>query len=407
MKVKEKNTFDSLKIFIFFTYNVAYVLYMLGHISRWINLAILAVFISLCAYQYLYRIKKSSTNKKTLFLSEFKYAIVIVISFFIISIIIQIIHGSFGKYLFNELLYNLIPPIIAFFWINSTDKERVKPYFYIFFARAVLYFLLKNGAYLSIENIMSITWDNSKSSIFETTLAHDFVFLEIIFLYFKNHKLAIASALLCLLSFKRISFILCVLILLGYYICLIRKNGISFMNKEVSKKIRIIVLIIFCVMPLALNWIVSDSGVRFFYNKGIDINQFTTGRVNLVRFVNNNIGEYNGYGSSDHFLENYTIEKYSKLGNMHCDMLKLYYEVTILGVIVYAYSMISFAKKNRIVFLMLLYIIMELFSSHFLDVLSVWNMFFMFAAYIYSHGNENRNNLEGLQFSNEITFEGE
>ena len=382
----KKITFNSLKLFIFFMYNMAYVLYMTGHIGRIYNLLILGFFIALCIYQYLYKKRNGVLiDNKVKFLNEFKAALLIVVAFFLISLAIQIYHGDIRKYLLSELLYNIIPPVLALFWINTAnDEKELKPYFYIFFIRAVLLFLMNNSSYLTLNNVMSISWSNSKSSIFETSLAHDFLFLEIIFLYLKKPKHAIICMLFCLLSFKRISFILSFLILVGYYIFGRKKSSQNFLNKAVSKKVRVITFIVMCLMPLFLNWVISDSGIEYFNNKGIDINSFTTGRVNIVRYVKNNIGYFNGYGSSDAFLASPYNIRMSTIENMHCDFLKVFYELTFIGVVVFNYCMIYIAKKKRIVFFMLLYIFMEMISSHFLDALSVWNIFFMFAAYIYA-----------------------
>lgn len=383
MKLNKRNSFNRLKLIVFFAYNVAYALYMAGFMDRVINLAILALFLAMCIYQYLYD-RKNRNKKVSKFSSEFKTAMVIVIVFLVISFIIQIIHQNIQSYVFSTLLYNIIPPVLAFFLINTTDKEKISPYFYFFFIRSVLYFLLRNGSKISIESIISIDWNDSKSSIFETPLAHDFLFLEIIFLYMKKTKLAIASAFLCILSFKRISFILSILFLLGYFVLGKMPAWDRFINKEVSKKTRGAVFIIFCIMPFVLDWMVSNAGINFFYEIGFDIRKFTTGRVDIIRFVQDRIGGFNGYGTSDYFMTHCGIPVYEKLGSMHCDLLKMYYEVTIIGVGVYAHCMIEIAKRKRIVFLMLLYLFMELISSHFLDALSVWNMFFIFAAYLYA-----------------------
>lgn len=393
MKKNKKNAFGTFKLIVFFMYNLAYILYMTGYIRRWINLAILAIFILLCIYQFLYERKK--VGKKNLFVDEFMSAMFIVISFLSISLIIQARHGNFKTYLFSELLYNIIPPTLAFFWINTTQKDDLKKYFYIFLIRTILYFFLINGSNLNIQNIISINWKDSSSSIFEVPLAHDFLFLEIIFLYMKKPRIAAICMVLCILSFKRISFILSLLFFILYILFGKKTFGEKNKNIEVSKKTRVFVFIIMCITPFLLNWIISDSGISYFGTKGIDLNKFTSGRVTLIQFVNSHIGYYNGYGSSNNFLRTIGF----KAGSMHCDILRLYYEVTMVGLGIFAYEMIKISKRKKIIFIMLIYIFMELFSSHFLDALSVWNLFFMFAAFVYSKDentieyNNNNNNI--------------
>lgn len=379
--MKKKLTFRNLKLFIFFLYNLTYVLYMAGYINRVINLVILSIFIIVCLYEYLNKIIRK--KQKVTFGKEFKSAMIIVVAFFIISLIIQVIHKDFELYVISELLYNIIPPVLTFFWINTINEEDVMPYFYIFFIRSITYFLLKNANDLSISSIMQIDWNNSKSSIFESPLAHDFLFLEIIFLYTKKQKLALISMFFCLLSFKRISFILSILVYIGYIFLNKRKKINDILNKEVGKFVIIMTFFVMSISPLILNWIVSDSGISYFSKNGIDINDFTTGRVGIIRYLRGHMKYYNGYGSTDNYLTNSTYGNLSNLGSMHCDMLKLYYEVTELGVLIFIYEMLKIFKKKYITYCMLLYLFLELISSHFLDQLSVWNMFFMFTAYLY------------------------
>lgn len=383
---RNRMTINSLKLVLFALYNAAYVLYMTGFIGRIVNLLILALFILLCALQYCFSGKKEK-RARPLFLREFRHSLFVVFSFLMISVVIQLSHEDLRLYLLSELLYNIIPPVLAFFWINSTDKKDLKKYFYIFFARAVAYFLIKNGAHLSLENIRAINWGNSFSSIFETTLAHDFLVLEIIFFYLGSTKLAVLSTILCLLSFKRISFILSLLVLIGFFVTRIvkKKNINGILNKGVCSRVKTVTACVVCIAPLLLNWAVSDPGVAYLRSKNIDINDFSTGRVFIIRHVNKNIEYYNGYGSSDHYLETSNNELLSKIGNMHCDFLKLYYETTMLGVIIFTYCMTQIFSKKKVVFGIYLYALMEMLSSHFLDVLSVWNMLFMFAAYVYAY----------------------
>lgn len=359
---------------------------MTGYIARYINLLLLAVFIGMCLYQFIYS-NKNSEEKRSLFLSELKSAMIIVVSFFLISVFIQIIHNDFKFYVITELLYNIIPPVLAFFWINTTEEGEQKKYFYIFFFKSLVYFVLSNFENFSIENIRKIDWNDSNSSIFESPLAHDFLFLEIVFLKLKNRKLAVVSFILCLLSFKRISFILAGVILAISFGK--KKIDSKKLTTEVNKKIIAFVFIIMVISPFCIEWMSSMSGITFFSDHGIDINKFSTGRVGLIKYVQNNIKYYNGYGSTDYFMQNSSSKFIAELGSMHCDILKLYFEVTELGVIIYVYEMLKIAKKNKIIFVMLIYLFLEIVNSHFIDLLSVWNIYFMFAAYLYAQNERN------------------
>jgi len=368
-------------------YNLTYVLYMTGFMSRSINFTLLFVFILVCMIEYMLKNDWVLGRQGDLFWPEFRKAMVIVFAFFLISISIQIWHGDVQLYLYTELLYNIIPPLLAFFWINTSYVTERYTYFIIFLLRYTSYFFIADFHNLSLSNIFMISWDDSKSSVFETPYAHDLFFMEIIFLYFGKKKLAFFSMLLCMLYFKRISFILSIVVYVVYILLINRKYFGKMFNKwqPVKKFIRYAVFIAMCIMPFFINWVVSDAGILFFRKRfDLNLNEFTTGRIGVIKYTIANIGHFNGYGSSDHFLTTSRLEVYRKLGSMHCDILKLYLETTIVGVVVYIYEMVEIAKKNWLIFIMLMYIFIELIASHFLDCIGLFNMFFMFAAMVYA-----------------------
>lgn len=377
----------NIKLLLFFMYNLTYVLYMSGYIGRSINLILLFAFIMLCIIEYMLKNDWVLGEKGDFFWPEFRKAMFIVIAFIVISTIIQLFHGDIKGYLYTELLFNIIPPVLAFFWINTTYSYERYTYFVLIFLRNFGYFLIANISNFTINNILRISLNDSGSSIFEIPYAHDFLFSEIIFLYFGKRKMAFLSMILCMLCFKRISFVLSIAIFVSYILItntgLLKKFFINWIS--VKRGIRNIILICMCISPFIIKWIVSDAGMNFFQTKlDLNLNKFTSGRVGIINHITANIGSFNGYGSSDYFLTTNKIADFRKIGSMHCDILKLYFETTLLGVFIYVYEMLEIAKKNWIIFLMLMYIFMELICSHFLDALGVWNMFFMFTAMVYA-----------------------
>ena len=383
--------YHNIKFSVFLLYNMAYVFYMLGYLNRNIYLMLLFLFLALSVFEYVVKNKGVFGKKGDFFWHEFLRAMLIVAVFLSISLCIQIYHGGVQGFLFTELLYNLIPPAVAFFWINTSRKEERYTYFVIFLLRNVLYFFVANMGKLSLSNILSISWGNSKSSIFETPYAHDFFFLEIIFFYFKKKKLALLCMILCMINFKRISFILSVFVFIFCMLLEYSKKFQLFFSKfkHVDIRVRCIVLLIMCIMPFLIDLAISDAGLAFFNeNFGIDLDDFTTGRVGVIRYTIKNIGFFNGYGSSDNFLRNSINPTYRLLGSMHCDVLRIYLETTMIGVFVYFKELIEIAKKSWLIFGMLMYLFMELLFSHFIDVLGVWTMFFMFTAMVYAEQKE-------------------
>ena len=360
---------------------------MLGYISRTVNLSLLVVFIGLNLLEYMKKNNWILLSRKDLFRSEFIDSMIIVFAFLMISLVIQIYNKEFRTYLFSELLYNILPPLVAFFWINTTEKNERYTYFILLLVRNLIYFVFANIGSFTLANILAISWNDSKSSVFETPYAHDFFFLEIIFLTFGKEFIAVICMILCMLNFKRISFILSGIVMIAYILLKKNKKVKSILSNSfpLNKKICFIILFVLCLLPMCIEWLNSAKGQETIYELfQLNLNDFTTGRTGVMNYVVNNIGHFNGYGSSDYFMENSPNETYRLLGSMHCDILKIYLETTIVGVIVYFGKLIKIARKNWIVFLMLVYMIFELVFSHFIDVLSVWMLFFMFTAMIYA-----------------------
>lgn len=381
-----ESQYHKFKLIAFIIYNFVYVFYMLGHMPRVMYLALLMFFIIICVAEYADNKDYILFQEKDNFIEEYRRGMLIVLALLLISVFFQIIHREFGGYLVGSLLYVFLPPTMAFFWINTTEEDERFTYILVILGKNVLYFILANLGNFTLSNILKISWSDSKSSVFETPYAHDFFFLELIFLYFGNYKISFVCMLLCMLNFKRISFILSVLVFIGWMI--MKKfpelDELIHSECEINVILRRVVLVVWCVIPIGVLFMVSDFGLELFRNTfGIELNDFTTGRTSIIRYVLENIGNFNGFGSSDHYLKTSDNEALRILGSMHCEVLSLYLETTVIGVFIYMYQMMEIVRKNLLIFFMMMYLILELIFSHFLNQLGVWSMFFMFMAMIY------------------------
>ena len=119
---------------------------------------------------------------------------------------------------------------------------------------------------------------------------------------------------------------------------------------------------------------------------GLDLNDFTMGRYNLVNFTLNHFnGQYNGFGC----IHNFFLEQggvYAQLTSFHCDMLRIYLECTLVGVVIYVFALMDIARKNWRIFYMLFFLFVEMIVSHFLGRFVEWTVFYLFAFYVDSHG---------------------
>lgn len=363
-----KNLKISVRIIVFALYNISYVLYMLGLISQSVQLAFLICFCSLNGIVLLFH---HSRGKKFTFGNGFKYGIGFIAIIFIISLIYQTINGDFQGYLVDDILRLLLPLVNAFLFINATNENERNAYFNILLFRFVLHFVLQNVGYFNLQTIMSISWENSFSP-FESSMAHDFLMLEFYFLYKQQKKKAFLCMILCMFSMKRFSFFLAPIMFI-----LSKKVPIG---KQVPPQLLMItklatiaspLVIIFLYRPEVINWI------NLTYH--MDLNLFMSGRITIYNILVNNIPYYNGLGSINNFLAEFVMGQYGTTWNsvLHNDFLRFYLEVTIIGVIAIAHSLVEITKKEYWSFLMLLYILFVAITSHIFHYFSMWFIFYM------------------------------
>lgn len=387
MKVSIRQT----NIFLFTLYNFIYVLYRVNIVNRLLYMGVLGLFFLFEVYVIIDkgRIRDRFFNK------QFSETMLVAMLFLAISLLIQLFHGNFQPYLFEELLYFIVPCLVAFVSVNFNSEKDIKLYFYIILIKLVLYFVLRFWGTFSLSAIMSISLNDSNSSIFEIVIAHDFLFMMIIFMYFDDFKASIISFVCCILSFKRLPFLLSIIIMivyiLGKFAGGIRlgklTKGISnWLNGRFPKYIIIAMFFVMLLLPAVMEWVYSDSGVNWFYNTfSMDLNKETSGRVNIVNFALQNFTP-NGLGSITNFFETNRLEIYRRVANMHCDVIRLEKEITILGYAVYSFVLVKVFRETRLTTLLLVYLVSEMVLSHMADNLNIWLMTYLFTAYL-NHKN--------------------
>ena len=374
-------------IFLFALYNFAYVLYRVNTINRLLYMGVLGLFFLF----EIYVIIDKGHIRERIFNKQFRETMLVALLFLIISLCIQFFHGNFQIYLVEELLYFIVPCLVAFVSINFNKAKDIKLYFYIILIKLVLYFILRFWGTFSLAAILSISLSDSNSSIYEIVIAHDFLFLMIVFMYFDDFKASVISFVCCILAFKRLPFLLAIIIMgiyvLGKFVGGIQlgsviKKMINWLNGKFSRYIIFTMFLMMLLLPTIMGWIYSDSGVAWFYDIfSLDLNKVTSGRVNIVNYALNNFSP-NGLGSITNFFETNPVEIYRRVANMHCDVIRLKIEVTIIGYAIYSFVLFRIFKESRLTTLLLLYLVGEMVLSHMADNLNIWLMMYLFTAYL-------------------------
>lgn len=361
---------------LFVLFNIIFLLYRMGVFGQSVYYLTLILYCLYGITSILYR-KINVKVKEFRFYYGCRNILIVAFSFWVISIIEQLMNKDLQLYLYTDLLDLLLPILVSFIILNL-DLKNFQNYIYIFFVRAILQFLIDQGENISVDAILSINWNDSASAATETSVAHIFCIFTIFFLFQKKKVLALISTLFCLICFKRFAFIFS---LISWCICPFVPN----------RKMRLpsfwILSIAFIVSPIFILFIYSKQGEMFFEAiLGLDLNDFTMGRYNLVNFTLNHFnGQYNGFGC----IHNFFLEQggvYAQLTSFHCDMLRIYLECTLVGVVIYVFALMDIAKKNWRIFYMLFFLFVEMIVSHFLGRFVEWTLFYLFAFYVDSHG---------------------
>ena len=361
---------ELLKLLLFFFYNFSYVLFKEGYIPQSINLVLLVVFIGICVLQYLH------VNHWKWYIHDFFSHEIYLILFtcFVIAVIslgIQIKNGNICGYMFSGILHIVLPIMAVFFWIHTVKEEHRDLYFEVFVLRFIFHFLLIGSGNFSLSNILAISWFDSKSSVFESSNAHDLLFLVFYYKYRKKNLIAFVCMVLCMLSLKRLSFILAPLVFIFFK---------RLPDKPVSKWLLRATKVLFICSPFFYLFLMSDSVDHYFIQHfNISLNQFMTGRLSLAKIIISRPEILNGYDSTTYYLMHNGFVS----TNMHCDVLKMYLEVSIVSLIVLINNIFEIVKKDFRLYLIMMYTGIVLISSHFLDYISGWIIIYMIVACVY------------------------
>ena len=363
MKLKISKRYFNRRIILFAIYNLIYVFYMTGFLPRSANLISLVLFTAVCCFDLV-------PKRKYRYINEIKLIIVPIIVMIIISFVKQAYYNDFSLSRMTSILYLILPAIDAFAIINTAkDKKELEEYIYIMFFRMILLFLLQNRGNFTLNALMAITFSNSDSSVFESSMAHELFFMMIVFKYLKKDKLAILSAIVCMLCFKRLSFLLSLVVLIFY-----RRIP---EKKAVNKIILSCAKVLFVISPFLILFLVSNSGISWVsITFGLDLNVFSTGRVYYINLVQRNMQYFLGYGATHEYLAHIYRDDY--VTSIHCDVVRIMWECSIVSLIVYVNNMIELVKKNYVLFFIMMYSLLECVISHFMEGMTTWLLIYIF-----------------------------
>lgn len=357
---------SGFRFLLFILYNLLYVAYMLGYASQALYMGTLLLFCAANGIIFVYR----GTAK----ICGFRYAgyiLFFIVVFGAISIPIQLMHGGLRGFLFSALGRLGLPIINALLFANSVDEDDWKFYFNVLLVRFCCHFLLMNADNLSLSSILSMSWSDSEAAT-ESSLAHDFLIMEMLFLAMKQKRKALICVVFCMLSMKRLSFILAPV---AFALSSRVPKG------DVKPVFRVLAMLTIVISPFVLMWLYRYDVMGWLYTSfGIDLNAEMTGRPTIYHLaISGMSGGFDGYGSINNYLAGYAASHFGTVWNgiLHNDTIGIYLETGILGIASFAFGIVEFSKKNYWHFFMMLYLVFVAITSHILDYFSVWVTFYL------------------------------
>ncbi|MBQ7202775.1 MAG: hypothetical protein IJS03_02020 [Eubacterium sp.] len=293
--------------------------------------------------------------------AEVRYVLFCAGILYVITLAFQAFHLTFKLFSVGEVYYFIMPVLLITIMFNSTNKDEAD---FIMtcalFTSLVLYFYgafksgnVTAGNILKMLNLKNL-FINSISPIYESSISNYFLLMFAYFRYRGKENRAILSAIGCLFGYKRFA----VLFLIIFIVVL----RVVPRYKSVSNKVLIPVIIFFCLLPLTVYFVITDSFSNWFFSKfGLDFNEFSMSRFQIYRaIVYANIPNY-GLGTTTAYLR--ANIKTIAAANLHNDLFRFYYETTILGTITFTYSYFKMSQKSWFTFLTMVYIFFELFGA--------------------------------------------
>lgn len=297
---------------------------------------------------------KRGKLKIKMFSRELKLVLVAVAVMVVISFIYMFFNGFSNKWI-EQVYFFVIPLFYAYsIFRNDYSAKRFKNIInYTLTVTSILYVIFIATEIFTNNAVFEFNFINSKGP-FECEVAHFFLLMYIFYTFNQSYTGKIVSAVLCVLAWKRICLICLILITIA--------GLMRLRNKRVKIGYIIALAVIFTTFPLVTEYMLSPEFGQWFHNfMGMDYSEFSNFRYYTVstalsgRIPNQGLGTfmivrvpwYGGYVEA----------------NMHNDLMRLYLEVSIVGLFIYL-LLTGFIVKRKFSLFVILYMYIEMSGNH-------------------------------------------
>lgn len=290
------------------------------------------------------------------------------------------------------MLYLGVPIVFSYALVNVKDGN-VKSCLEQFFWIILIGFVFTNLGNFNISSILSIDFLDSYSP-FESNIAYVSLMMTLYYKWEDNKLKMLISAMISFLSFKRLA-LLCLIAVLVLPVKRIKGNA-------KLNRIQNMVIIIFCLIPVILQTVFSDSFEQYISGLiGMDLNAFMKGRFTAMQIAFENYPSAGGLGSLRMFLKNYyswyTYTEKLRSVDLHCDIVRFYLECTIVGLLSLLYTYIKNAKTWKTFIVVVLILIMGLTTHVFGYGAVIYWIYYYLLIYYLNYDDEYQNGTVGVE----------
>lgn len=258
-----------------------------------------------------------------------------------------------------EQIYFFLSPIIVTYYLFKDNKSPdrfnwiLNLYLYILSSLYTIYIIarIQSGVNLNFSFVDS-------SSPFENEVAHMFLLLYLYYTYRQDTRKRIVTAILCILAWKRMCLV--------YLTIVTILNPLISKNRKIGNTAHILTAFLFALAPFFMQVVLSDQFANWFYTEfGIDLIDFLKFRFQSLNaaFDIATINPSHGFGS--YIIVNVPWYGSYVVMNMHNDLIRLYLEISFIGLFAMLFGLISITK-NIASYLVMLYLFIEMAASHML-----------------------------------------
>ena len=318
-------------------------------------------------------IEKNNPNikYKRFFVKELRNINFIVLTLIFVSMIQILISGKYTLETVKEIVYLWIPGIYAYQLLNELSIDDMDKYFTTLLLCFSVGYFMEIYDKLTLNNFLHISYAKSYSPFESAYMSGSFTALFLYFLYRKNFMQSTISFIFILMTFKRLSIIFAIFMLAIFLIFNRQRN--------VSRKTINILKIFFILAPILIYFYLRPKYIYLIDTKfNVDLDKILMGRANIFNTVIDKGFESYGYGSTTDLV----LSIFPQDGHLHLDLVKIFMETTILGLVVFVNNLWNIAGRNRYAVLIMLYQFLNILTSHSLRGSFSWNIIYLIVGMI-------------------------